>query len=729
MKDQYYFDDTENFANALPDADLATLDPAVMTEDELAAYIAANAPELSSADSSHYANLVDTIDGATLSRIATDVIDWAETDEQSRSDWFKREQQGMRMLGVTSKQIGSAPFQGASDVVHPLLIEAVTQFHARAIAEVWPPEGPVKTVVLGTPTPETNAQAERVQDFMNYLYTHLMPGGFEEEDQLLFRLPFSGSCFKKVYYDHIEQCVVSRFVEPVDFLVPYSALDLRTAPRYTHRTRVHRNDIRKLQNIGYYSDVELGQAVLGGGDDYPIILDEQNDAQGVSRIYDSEDDVHTLLEMYVDLDIDGIDEAEDEFKGVALPYVVTVDKDNQQVLRIQRNWRETDTHKRKRVNFVHKKFMPGFGFYGFGLYHLIGGMTNAATGALRAILDNAAYLNLQGGFVSKDARMDGGDKPIAPGEWRRVSATSEELEKAFFPLPKTPYNPVLFQVLGYLDERGQRFASTSENMVGEAKNTAPVGTTLALIEQGSKVFASIHKRLHEANAKEYQIAGELCGEYLSDEGYPYFVKGGDRFVMTSDFDERVDIIPVSDPAIFSSTQRVSQAQAVLDLAEKFPDVINRRMAVQKMLEVMRVADIELIMQPESTEPSAEEKLNQAKAEEIAAKTELTKAKAVETNVKSTYSAMQSGQAIASMPPIVPIADSVLASAGFEDRDGAPVAVQPGQAVPLPTRYSHQVRENIDGIPTQPNTDPLTPTPAASPAEGFQGGIETLENDL
>lgn len=402
-------------------------------------------------------------------------------------------------------------------------------------------------------------------------------------------------------------------------------------------------------------------------------------------------------------------------------------------MRIQRNYRPSDAMKRKRIYFTHYKFSPGFGFYGFGLLHLIGGLSNAATGALRALLDAASFANQQGGFKSRDSRIKGGDTTVAPGQWLEVNSSAEELSKGFFALPYKEPSETLFKLLGYIDEAGQRFASTTENMVGDASINAPVGTTLALIEQGSKVFAAIHKRLHEAHSKEFKIVGELNFDYLPDDGYPYIWGSADRKVMQADFDGKIDIIPVSDPAIISTTQRITQAQAILDLATKYPRVVNERKAVIKMLEAMRIAGYEDLLIPESTEATAEDKGIELANNKIVAETEKLKVESVNKAIEGQYSSLQAAQGIVTMPQVVPVADELLLSAGYEDKNGPPLAAMPGlpdvdpiTGAPVPPE---QVQGGENFMPGNPNTNPMTPANPLNPAVGVNAGIETLENDL
>lgn len=725
LVDNEYMNDTDyqgadNYDQINEMASVAGVDSLMPEEREIYDSMLPDVP----GETGHYDNLAEQLDELELQRIATELINLIDQDENSREDWEKREAKGIRLLGVSDKVDGGASFKGASKVVHPLLTEAISQFHSRAIAEMWPAEGPVKTQVLGEINNESAAQADRVQDYLNYLYTVKMPGAFEEEDSLLFRLPLSGSCFKKLYYDPLEDCLVSRLVEPSDFIVPYNAIDLRTAPRYTHRVFEHHNDVMKKIKSGHYRDITLASPIVEAYDK-TAVRDEIDYTEGRADLQIDGDQTHTVLEVYIDYDLPGYEDiGEDgEATGVALPYIITVDRDEQTVLRIQRNYKPDDELRKKKLNFVHYKFSPGLGFYGYGLLHLIGGLSTAATGALRSLMDAAAFANLQGGYKTRDARIEGGDRAVGPGEWRETNATTEELSKAFFVLPYKEPSKTLYELLGYLDERGQRFASTTENMVGEANNSAPVGTTLALIEQGSKVFSAIHKRLHEAHTKEFKILHDLNYEYLPYGGYPYATVGAQNFIMQSDFDGRVDVIPVSDPAIISSTQRITQAQAVLDLAKEFPDIVNRRKAVESMFLAMRIPNVDELMVPESQEPSPEEQAQQLENQKVQAEIEKLTSETANKNIESQYSSLQAAQGIVTMPTITPIADELLASAGYTDANGAPVAGS--QVLQEPMMQDPMAQE----IPGNPNTNPLTPPNPMSPNQGVAEGIETMEADL
>lgn len=552
-----------------------------------------------------YANLAEFLDETDLSRIATDVVEWSERDEAARQEWYERERQGIALMGLVSDKQWVAPFKGASEATHPLIAEAVTNFQARAIAELWPAGGPVKGVVLGSVTEEREAQAERVAGFMNYQYTTVIDG-FDEEDRMLMRLPMSGSCFKKHYYDPIRNQVRSDYIEAADVLVPYQATSLESTPRFTHRMRMQGNDIRKYKAAGWYRDT---------GDNYSTPLDEGMDltsvheaideAEGRAPIEYEEDGTYRVLECICNLNLRGFEhkDARGRETGIALPYIVSVDEDNQTVLAIRRQWKEGDPTMRRRVQMTHYKFLPGLGFYGYGFVHVIGGLGRAATGALRAMLDSAGFANMQGGFRSRDAKLDT-DAPIGMGEWRETDMTAEELEKCFYPLKYPEPSDAMFKLLGYLDDLGRRYATTTENMTGEANNNGPVGTTLALIEQGMKVFSAVHKRLHEAHGHEFRCMSDLYGEYMP-ENYPYLVEGEDQFVLRADFDERVDVAPVSDPNIISNTQRIAQAQAVTERAMASPDLYDRYEVEHNMLQAMRVPNIDMLLPPPQETPRME----------------------------------------------------------------------------------------------------------------------------
>ena len=561
--------------------------------DEEVALLAMQAAE-ALGEERHGDNLAEYLEAQDLARLAQDVIGWVDDDVASRKDWEEREARGIRALGVTTQTDGGAAFPGASRVVHPLLAESVVDVHARLMAELWPNEGPVKAQVLGDATPELQAQAMRVQGFMNYQYAELMPGGFEEHDQLLFRLPVSGSCFKKTYYCPLEQTNVSVFIEPTRVHVPYSATSLKKAARITHEFVETRDDTLKKMAAGFYRRVELGDPVAD--EDEGSVDSAIDSAQGTSRV-DYEDDVHyTRYEMHVSLDLPGFEDPD----GIGVPYVVTVDKDSQQVLAVYRNWAEGDERRRRLEYFTHYQFLRGLGFYGFGFYHIVGGLATAATGALRAFLDAALLANMQGGFKSRYARLTGGKKQIEMGAWNEVDASPEELAKAFMPFPNKAPSEALFKILGYLTDIGAKFANRTSQLVAEGNSNAPVGTTLALIEQGLKIFTGVTLRIHRAQHNEFRILARLNKENLPPQ-YPYRVAGADQTVFAADFDDRVDVVPVSDPNVVSSTQRIAMAQSVLQLVNGDPELYGqagRRTAHRNMLIAMRVPNLDAILPPE-----------------------------------------------------------------------------------------------------------------------------------
>lgn len=577
----------------------------ILTDDEAAEYEAATAPENRGDASMHYANLADFVEENVLDRLATDVIEWVERDEASRADWYARERKGIELMGLIDDTKWVAPFKGASQAVHPLIAEACTNFQARAIAELWPAGGPVKSVVMGYVTPEREAQAQRVAGFMNYQYTSVIDG-FDEEDRMLMRLPMSGSCFKKHYFDPVRNQVRSDYCEGADILVPYQASSLESTPRYTHRMRMGGNEIRKHVNAGWYRDVgEAYNTPLDEGMDLTDVHVAIDEAEGRAPIEYEEDGTYRILECVCDLDLKGFEHkgVTGRNTGIGLPYVVTVDADNQRVLAIRRQWRKNDPTMRRRVQMTHYKFLPGLGFYGYGFIHIIGGLGRAATGALRSMLDAAGFANMRGGFRSRDAKLKT-DEPIGMGEWRDTDMTAEELAKCFYPIDYKEPSPAMYQMLGHLDELGRRFATTTENMTGEANNNGPVGTTLALIEQGMKVFSAIHKRSHEAHAHEFRCMADLYAEFMP-ERYPYLVEGSEQFVLRADFDERVDVLPVSDPNIVSNTQRIARAQGVNELATQNPDLYDRYEVQHNMLTAMQVPNIDVLLPPPQETPRAD----------------------------------------------------------------------------------------------------------------------------
>lgn len=545
-------------------------------------------------------NLADELSPQERIGIADELIEYYEIDEQVREEHFNRLTDGLRLMGLTDEPASDVPFKGAATVQHPLIAEATTQFQARAIEEFFPPQGPVKPYIVGDATEEKVAQGERLSDYMNYQLTEADEEYFWSTDQMLFYLPLSGSAFKKVYIDPITGMTTSRFVTAEDFIVPYHARTLANAPRYCHKYEMPENDVFRAQAAGsFIEDARLEPT--------PQILVDKNtsfsrydmedvaDDRSPQQHYD--DTIYTILEYHIDYHMPW-----DEDEDIAPPYIVTVESESREVLAVRRNWKHDDPLRKKRIWFTHYKYLPGLGFYGFGLLHIIGSLAKAVSGGIRALLDSAAVANLQGGFKSKEAKI-AGEIRFTPGEWIDVDMTADELSNAFFNLPVKEPSTALAQLVSTLVEEGRRFATTTENMVGEASNTGPVGTTLALIEQGSKVFSGIHKRMHISARQEFKMMAQLNFEFMDVEEYPYEVQGEERSILKSDFDGRVDIIPVSDPNIWSATQRIAQSQAVLELVMADPELYpkkQRKVIHRRMLEALRIPDLDQIL-PEDTE--------------------------------------------------------------------------------------------------------------------------------
>jgi hypothetical protein len=547
----------------------------------------------------HAANLAAFLAPRERRRIAEDILELIEIDKQSCEPWRKLLAEGMRKLGVVRDPDGGA-FPGAASVVYTLIGEGAVQFNARALGELFPAAGPVKAKVVGEETAKLREQAQRVEDHLNYQLTVEDKGYFHDVDQLLFELPVMGSGFKHGYIDPIRGQVRSRYVKPTELIVPYAATSLEDATRYTLWQRMHRNDVRKLQVAGWWLDVRLD---LPSDEPRRIGEDELDEAERRAPSFHENDPRHTIYETHIELDLPDFEDldAEGEPTGVALPYIVTLDEGTRDVLAIRRNWKAGDPLKLKRLWFVHYKYLPGMGFYGWGLLHAIGALAEAATGALRALLDSAAFASMQGGLKSKDSKVKGGEIVLEPGKYKDIDLSAEELAKAFYTPPFKEPSSALFQLLGFLDEAGRRFASVTETLTGDAANTGPVGTTVALIEQGSMVFSAIHKRCHKAAGDEFQLIATLNAESLQTE-YPYEVAGGRRLIFKADYDDRVDVIPVSDPNIFSSTQRIAIAQATLQLATEAPDLFDRREAYMRMLHALRVAEPEKVLPPPLAPP-------------------------------------------------------------------------------------------------------------------------------
>ena len=572
----------------LPDGDVLIGDPELDMQEEIG-------------DAQFDANLAEEIDARELARKGQELIGFYENDEAARSEWKERYKAGLKTLdpdGGLDEGEDERATRGLSIVVHPLIAEAATQFNAKAIAELYPSGGPVKTVIIGDPDEKIEDQGRRVREFMNYQITQEMESYFPELDQMLFHLPLVGQTFKKVWWNVNLDRQCSDFVKAEDFCVAPETKDLYTSPRYTHIIRMPKNDYNRYVQNGYYLQTEYA-----GSDGVQSSDDVVGEIEGVDEYGDdSQDDVMTLLEMHVYDLFDGIDgeemdEDDENDNAVAFPYVITIDYNNQKVVSVRRNWREDDELKKRRDWFVSYKFLPGLGFYGFGLYHMIGGLGKAATGSLRALLDSAAFANMQGGFKLR-GRVQGGDMQISPGEFVDLDSTVDDVNKAIMPLPFKEPSGSLFNLLGFMVDAGQRFASTADLNVGDVNPNAPVGSTVALIEQGSKAFSAIHKRLHYSQGQEFKMLAALNAENLPEE-FTFAIAGAAETIYAADFDEKIDIVPVSDPNIFSTAQRISQAQAVLQMAQSAPQLHDLYEAYKRMYEAIRIPNIdEILKKPE-----------------------------------------------------------------------------------------------------------------------------------
>jgi len=541
----------------------------------------------------HNANLADFLSETDLDGLSGDLVNFYENDKDSRKDWEDTYVKGLDMLGFKYEN-RSQPFEGASGVVHPLLSESVTQFQAQAYKELLPPSGPVNCQIVGEVTPMVEDQAARVKEFMNYELMNVMKEYDPDMDQLLFYLPLAGSAFKKVYYDGTLERAVAKFVSGEDLVVDYFATDIETASRITHCIKMSGNDLRKNQVNGFYSDVP----VTSGDVDPSEVREKINELEGNSPPYSTDSEEHLILEMHVDLDLPGFEDP----SGIKLPYIVTIDKYSQTILSIRRNWDEADKNRNKKQYFVHFKFLPGLGFYGFGLIHMLGGLSRTATSVLRQLIDAGTLANLPAGFKARGMRIRDHDEPLQPGEFRDVDVTGASIRESLLPLPFKEPSATLFQLLGFAVDAGKSFAAIADMKMGEGNEQNPVGTTLAILERGTKVMSAIHKRMHYAQKIEFKLLADVFQSYLPPE-YPYMVKGGDRMIKQSDFDDRVDIIPISDPNIFSMSQRIMLAQQQLQLAQANPQLHNVREAYRRMYMAMGVDNVDAILKPDPNMPT------------------------------------------------------------------------------------------------------------------------------
>ena len=539
---------------------------------------------------SHFDNLADILPDDVLEPIGNEMVQNYMDYKSSRKEWEQSYTTGLDLLGFKYEN-RTEPFQGASGATHPVLAEAVTQFQAQAYKELLPADGPVRTQVVGVKNPVTEQQATRVKDFMNYLIMDQMKEYESEFDSMLFHLPLAGSTFKKIYYDVTMGRAVSKFVPADELIVPYTAASLDDAEAVIHTLKISENELRKQQVSGFYRDIELGPP---GTDTNNELAKKERELEGTKKTGKNEP-VYTLLECHVNLDLEGFeDQGSDGPTGIKLPYIVTVEEGNRSVLSIRRNYAPDDLKKNKIQYFVHFKFLPGLGFYGFGLIHMIGGLSRTATAALRQLLDAGTLSNLPAGFKQRGVRVRDEASPIQPGEFKDVDAPGGNLRDAFFPLPYKEPSQTLLNLLGIVVQAGQRFAAIADMQVGDGNQGAAVGTTIALLERGSRVMSAIHKRCYAAMKNEFKLLSKIVSQYLPPE-YPYDVVGGQRNIKQADFDDRVDVVPVADPNIFSMSQRITLAQTQLQIATSNPQLHNMYQIYRNMYEAIGVKNVDAVL--------------------------------------------------------------------------------------------------------------------------------------
>lgn len=553
---------------------------------------------------SHGANLAEYMDENELMTLGSELVGMYNADKESRSDWEQSYMKGLDLLGMKFED-RTTPWDGACGVFHPMLSEAVVRFQSQTIMEIFPASGPAKTTIVGQLTPEKVKQAQRVEDYLNYMMTVKMPEYRTETEKLLFSLPIAGSAFRKVYYDENMGRACSMFVPAEDFVVSYGAADLETAERATHVMKKTSNEVLKLQQVGFYRDVDLSPSAPDSSD----IAEKYNSMTGDHPNYEV-DQRHTLLEMMVNVDLAGFEDMDGgEPTGIALPYVITIDKGSNNILSIRKNWQENDALKLKRQHFVHYQYLPGLGFYGFGLVHMIGGLTKSATSLLRQLVDAGTLANLPGGLKSRGLRIKGDDSPIMPGEFRDVDVPGGIIRDNITFLPYKEPSSVLHQMLQEIVQDGRRFASAADLKASDINGEAPVGTTLALLEREMKVLTAVQARVHASMKEELKILCEIVADYGPTE-YPYDTE--ERALTSEDFDDRVDIVPVSDPNSGTMAQRIMQYQSALQLAAQAPQMYNLPLLHRQMLEVLGIRDVNKVIPDEDdikpTDPVSENML-------------------------------------------------------------------------------------------------------------------------
>jgi len=555
----------------------------------------------------HNANLAEVLDEKLLNELSSELRGQYEEDLESRDEWKEGYVKGLDLLGIKYEE-RTEPFDGASGVTHPLIAESVTQFQAQSYKELLPSGGPVKINIMGNRTLEREAQAARVREFMNYQITEVMEDYDTDTDQMLFYLPLAGSTFKKIYYDQTRGTAVSKFVPAEDLVVPYQASDINTVSRLTHVLKMDENTIRKMQVAGIYRDVEISAS----DEDQDVVQEKKDELEGASKGYS--DEIFSVLEIHVNLDLEGFEDMgrDGQPTGIKLPYIVTLDQGSGEILSITRNFEQNDPLKRKIQYFVHYKFLPGLGFYGFGLIHMIGGLGRAATSILRQLIDAGTLSNLPAGFKARGIRIRNDDEPLAPGEFRDIDAPGGDLRNSIVPLPFKEPSGTLSNLLAALIEAGRRFVSIADQKLGESSGDMPVGTTVAMLERGMKVMSAIHKRLHYAQKTEFRLLARIFGENLPQQ-YPYEIAGAEQQIYAADFDGRVDVLPVSDPNIFSMAQRVALAQTQLQIAQSNPDIHNLPAAYRRLYQALEVQNIDEILPPKKEPMPMDPSIENARA--------------------------------------------------------------------------------------------------------------------
>jgi len=670
---------------------------AVVGEFEEQAAIPANVP--------FDGNLADVIDEAELGKISSDLVGSIEDDLASREDWEDTYKTGLEFLGMKTED-RTEPFEGSSGVIHPLLAESVTQFQAQAYRELLPATGPVRTSVIGAQNEMLVKQSERVKDYMNYMITYEMEEYDPELDQMLFYLPVVGSTFKKVYFDPLKQRAVSKFIHAEDLVVPYGAIDLVSSPRITHRITMDSNEVRKMQIVGFYRDIDLPTGGYGEDDMADEVEESINDIQGVHPSGPSED--LTLYEVHTSLDIEGFEDmgVDGEPTGLKLPYIVTIIADSGEVLAIRRNFMETDPMKRAKQYFVHYKFLPGLGFYGLGLTHMIGGLAQASTSILRQLIDAGTLSNLPAGFKARGARIRDEDNPLQPGEFRDIDVVGGTLQGSLMPLPFKEPSGTLYNLLGTLVDAGRRFASMADLKVGEMGGDTPVGTTMAIMERGTKVMSAIHKRLHYSQKIEFKLLARIFSETI--QSYPYqadMQMGPEIFVQ--DFAGQIDVLPISDPNIFSMSQRIALAQTELQLVQSNPQIHGGPQglyaAYRKMYEALGVTNIDAILPP----PPQPQPMNAAKENQMA----LQGAPLQAFPDQDHQAHIETHMAVMSTPAMELNPQSIMALQGhIQEHIGLMAEQQAQQEVmsQIPPEQMQMMQQQAQMMPPQPGQPPADP---------------------